>query len=517
METADELKKWVESLSIAEKRFITLLGKARAGANTSQQLELFDWLNQAAPGDPLPVSARFRQNLPTVSKRLKDLILDGLRILHKEDGTDALLRTTLDEIAILLEKKLYRAAARQLKRAKKLALETSRYDFAIQCLEHEQKAAPVLNPGEVRETLRKLRGEETEVLARLERMRELQFRHSALLALVKQFPFHREDKILQEVRELAESELVKEQCNSKAYIEQALAVNILGISDLFERKPIDALKRYQGLLENWKQHPEWQLDQTELLLTICKFYQTACFFSPVNWEEARAYIAMLSGFKGLSTDAARDFQRMLYHNQFTLALNTGKFDSVQKMIPEIDEWLRKESEKLSEAQTLPFLCNFAIAEFLLGNNSAANKIVMRILNTPNRKIRIDIREFALVLQAVLQYESGNENLHDYLLRAGKRHFQKITAEVNFELTVMKHLEAMARAATASAQKTATEALIAELNTLAEQVQSSIPLLGLNEISMWAQSKSSGIPVREIFFGEIRKNLESMGQLELLEN
>lgn len=510
METADELKKWVESLSIAEKRFITLLGKARAGVNTSQQLELFDWLNQAAPGDPLPASARFRQNLPTVSKRLKDLILDGLRILHKEDGTDALLHTTLDEIGILISKKLYRAAIRQIKRAKKLALQTSRYRYALHCIEWEQRTAGLMVSGDTREQLYQLREEELQVLEKEKQLRELQHRHTVLLALVKQVPFHREPATLKEVNALAGHELVQQFSSEGPYLEHALAVNLLCLRDLFERKPEDARDRYLALLKEWKTHPEWQADQVDLLLTICKFFQTACFFSKANWEEAQQYIAMASGFKGLPADAERDFQRMLYHNQFTLGLNTGKFDLVLSLIPEIDKWIKREDAQLTEAQKLPFLCNFAVAEFLIGSPAASNRMVSRILNMPNRKIRLDIREFAMILQAVLQYELENDRLQEYLMRAGKRHFKKNPAELNFELLVLRHLERVSQAADDTTRQKPMKELVAELEALVEETQGKIPLLGLMEIRLWAIARSEGKQLRDVFAAEIQKNLEQLG-------
>lgn len=112
MENTDELKKWVASLTAAEKRFVKLFGKARAGAKESQQLALFDWLNQAGADEEPPGNAVFLQNFPTVSNRLKDLILDSLRVLHKTEDVDNELRTGLAELALLMTKKLYPAAWR---------------------------------------------------------------------------------------------------------------------------------------------------------------------------------------------------------------------------------------------------------------------------------------------------------------------------------------------------------------------------------------------------------------------
>lgn len=511
MESSDELKKWVNALTVSEKRFVKLLGKARSGSS-SQVLDLFDLLNKA-DGDSSAARKLLRQSLPTVSARLKDLVLDGLRLLHKEDNTDALLRTTLDEIAVLHEKKLHRAASRQIKRTRRLAIETCRYGFAHQCIEWELKTITAVNPGEAREELKKLREEEIAVLKKQDDLRNLRSRHDILLTIIKQFSLHRGPKVLAEVNEQAEDESVYRLSQSGGYVEQAYAVNILGIRDLYERKPMAALVRYKQLLKLWKAHPEWQRDQTELLLQLCRYYQFACYYSPVDWDEARGYMDMLRDFKGLSPQARCDFERMLYHNQFILSLNSGKLDSVKTLIPEIENWLEREANRLSETQVLPFLHNFAVTQFLIGNNAAANKIVTRILNMPNRNARTDIREFALVLQVVLQYELEHEQLSEYLTRAGKRHFSKASAEINFELVVIKHLDVLMRKPAPGAVTKSLNVLIRELDQLAEQSKDGIPLLGLNEIRMWAESKKTGIPLRTIFLNAVQKNLEALGQAE----
>jgi hypothetical protein len=515
METAEELKKWIESLTVAEKRFIKLLGKARAGANTSQQLELFDWLNQARANETFPPRAKFLQNLPTVSNRLKDLILDGLRMLHKEDNTDALLRTTLDEIAMLHEKKLYRAASKQLKRAKKLALDTSRYGFALQCIEGEQKIVQVMSASDMMNTLKELREEETDILKKWTELKELQYRHDLTLVVMRQFFFHRDARTLKEVQDLCENEMVYRLSEEGNYPEQALAINLLGMKSFFERNPLAALAPYQKLLAKWTTQPAWQIDQFALLLLICKMYQLVCFHCAIDWEEARKYLNVVSDFKGLSPDANREFLLMLYENQFILALNTGKFDAVEAQILEIEKWLDQEAKHLSEVRILPSLCNFAVAEFLGENFASANKIVTRILNMPNRNARKDIREFALVLQAVLQFELGNTELNEYLTRSGKRHFSKNSFEINFELIVFKYLETAMHKESKKKAKEMLQKLIEELDNLAEQLKDSIPLLGLNEIRMWAKSKQTGESLREIFLQEVRKNLEELEQTELL--
>jgi len=514
METFEELKKWVDTLSSAEKRLIKLLGKARAGTN-SQQLDLFDWLNKSDADAEFPSGSKLVQNLPTVANRLKDLILDSLRILYKEDNNDAILRTILDELGILYQKKLYRAALRHLKRGKKLALETSRYGFALQCLDWERKIAQVTPSGNTLATLKELRKEEIVVLKKQSDLLDLQNRHDLIVTLMRQFSFRQDSKISKEIDELSSDERIHLLMKTGGYLEQALAVNIIGLRELYERKALSALKHYEKFLRQWQKHPKWQIDQTALLILISKFYQGACFYAPIRWEEAQQYLKILSDFKGLPPDTKRDSQRILYHNQFTLALNMGKFYSVHSLIPEIDQWIGSEAKHLTEGQILPFLCNFAVAEFLYGNLDSANRFVTRILNMPNRKVRVDIREFALVLQAVLQFELGNESLNEYLTRSGKRHFSKNTYETNFEIAVFKHLDVMLRKGTTKQMEDSLARLIHELDELAQQVEGSISFLGLNEIRLWAQSKQSGISLRQTFLQEVQKSLATLEQTELL--
>jgi hypothetical protein len=510
MEATDELRKWVEILTISEKRFITLLGKAKSGAKPSQHLTLFAWLNQADESSATPEDASFLHNLPTVSLRLKELILDGLRLLHKEDNTDALLRTTIDEIAMLLEKKLFAAAKRQLKRAKKLALDRCRYLFVLQCIEAEQKL--FLSTSDPDFSLDDLYNEEQSIRVKLNELRDLQYRHEKLLAVIKQVPYHRDPSVSAAVKAIAEHELVNRQAATGDYLERATAVNILGIRDLYLGRAPDAVIRYQALLNEWQQHPGWQADQVSLLLLICKFYQSACFLSPVNWEQVRKHITMFSNFNGLSADAARDFKRLLFHNEFGLALNSGNFETVKQLIPEIDLWIRQEEKQLTSAQQLSFLCNFAVAEFLSDNFREANNFILRIVNMPEKNSRKDIRDFAVVLQAVLHYELNNSELNEYLTRAGKRKFSNKSVELNFEGIVFSYLQKLITGKQSGTKK--LEAFITELQQLeAAKQESAAPLLGLKEIQLWAQSKLENKSLKSVFLDEVKRNLELLEKAE----
>jgi hypothetical protein len=503
MAQANELQQWVKTLSPSEKRFISLIGKARAGS-ASQVLELFDWLNSSDEEEEIPAAAGFRSNLPTVSARLRELILDCLRLLGKDSDINATLRTHLDEVAILQSKKQWHAASRLLRKGKKLAYETSRYSFLLQFIELELQQIKQLPQNEAGSAFSELYREENEVLIKRENLRELRYRHDSLLMLARQFPFSRNPKIESQAIAFANVQLVNDNLGSDSYLENALAVNILGIRDQFLHTPEPAIKRYRDLLNKWKDKKDWQADQPDLLMTICKYYQNSCFISNFDPDILHSDLLFLQDFDGLPVEQLRAFRETMFHHKFIQSLNNGHLDTARALIPEIEEWLNREEAHLKETQVLPFLCNFCVAEFLAENFAGANKYITRILQIHNKKARIDIRDFALVMQPVVHYELGNYSLNEYLTRSGKRHFGKTEKQRNFQLLVLQNIELLEKSAEAKARNKVLEKFISSLEKLTGERSSTVPLLGLNEIFMWAISRKTNKPIPEVFMEEVKK-------------
>jgi hypothetical protein len=503
MSSAEDLKKWVKTLTPAEKRFVTLIGRARAG-NSSQLLDFFDWLNQAAEDEQAPANAAFTVNIPTLAVRLRELILDSLRLLGKDAGTDAVLRHSIDDVQILTGKKLYQPAIRLLRKAKKLAYECSRYTFILQCIEIEQKLLMTNLNEQPEKSLGDLRAEETAVLLKQQVLGELQYRHNELLVLAKHNPFSGNQNIIDRVVELADSPFAEEALASSNYTENALAVNIAGIRDLYLRNPEPAIERYRQLLNNWKQHPQWQADQPELLMTVCKYYQNVCFFSPVDPGMVHADLMALNGFDGLPADSLRTFRETLFHNKFILALNSANFEAIPALIIEIQEWLSAEKKYLSETQVLPFLCNFAVALFLAEDFVATEQLLISIQRMPNKNARTDIRDFAQLMLNVLYYELNDEAKSDSLLRSGKLYFSKKLTPGKFELIVLKHIGLLKNVTSAADKQEKMQQLLQELEKLPHRLAQTMPVLGLNEMKLWALARTQKRAIKAVFTDEVKK-------------
>lgn len=500
------MRKWLESLTMSEKRFLKLQAKARPGADDSQQMEYFDWLNQSKAGDPLPRDAKFVQNLPTVTLRLKNLILDSLRLQHKSANVDAILHTEISDISLLRERGLIAAATRQLGRTKKLALMHGRYAAALQCL-HLEQAMTVAAAKDLEQKLVQLRAEEVALLRAQEAFAELRHRHSILQARMTNLLVPRTDAGMQEVLEYVETSWLHRFAASPQYLERTFAWNLLAYRALVTDTAHEVLPRLAALLQEWNIHPDWQRNEPDLLYFASNFYQSLVCCVPMPTSELQGYLRLLPDFEALPPDIARNFRRMLLHHQFVITMNSGQLERLPQLVAEIDQWLAKHRDALPEARVLPFLHNCLVAEFILGDLKAAKRRVRQIAAIPNRTVREDIREFAQLMQAVLLYEQSDESLDEYLLRSNKRHFKKTQREIEFELIVLKYLETCL--ADPHVERHATAELVAQLDALASQVGENLPLLGLNELRLWAQARHEKRALKQVFLDAVQANLAAM--------
>lgn len=509
MKRLEDQWKLVQGMTRSERRFLTLMGKVRSGKQGSQQLELFDRLKESSTPKELFTTEEEPRNLPTVVFRLNELIMEGLRMLHADRKIDHRLNKALDAIAILHYREIYKTAFRRLRAAKKLAIEFSRYNHALELIRWERELNIAIRPKGIREILMGIREEELRLQVANQELMTLRHDHEWIRTTVRQVMVPRTEGEMEEVRSLALSGRVEHHLYSPCFLERSFASNILGTYYLISRQAPAALDLLVPLIKDWAECPEWLGDQPQLFMRICYNFQIAVFTSPLTVEEANTYLGMMPDFNLLGEKHAIHFQRLIYHNRFNLALNTANFDLAGAMIPEIEAWMEANQRKLKDAHQLPFLYNFAVMQFFAGKPNEAYRYVLRILNFPSRGARADIMDFARVLQVILQFELGNFQLNEYLARSGKRYFKKNPRLWEFESAVIKCMERLMNWPEKERQLAALDELGKEIEGLIEHSTGGIPILGLSEVQFWVEGKKSGRSLRQLFAEAVLANQENL--------
>lgn len=514
MKKLDELKNLVDNLHISEKRFVKILGKARSGGKGSQQLALFDKLAAKSGAVAAELSKDLSKNLPTTSLRLEQLISDSLRLLGADRSVDTQLTALYDQAFHYWSKGLEAMALKVLAKGRKLAGTYSRHAALVQILGLEREIRIFRRSKELPTHLEALKKDEGIAMQNLRDLQELQHLHGMMRSLTRQMITPRGPEAMAEIRSYREAPVVGRAMKSSNFLENALAVNIEGLYLLANRNPESALNLYQSLISQWQEHPTWVSDQARLFLWIVNAYISSLLYSPEVGEEVQRYLEIIPEIRTHVPEINVQFQRTLYQNQFNLALNTGNFDLTYSLIGTIEGWMEKESRHLREQNVLAFYHNFVVAEFLKGDFRSCYSHLLKILHLPGQKIRKDIRDFAKVMQVILQYELGNDSLNEYLARAGKRYFKSKGPYWEFESATFRFMEKALRSEGKEQLKTAFTQYSTRLEELAMDSTNGagnkgIPILGITEMRIWVNSRISERPIREVFMEIVEANLKSM--------
>lgn len=164
----------------------------------------------------------------------------------------------------------------------------------------------------------------------------------------------------------------------------------------------------------------------------------------------------------------------------------------------VREWLPQNEKGVPLAFRLGLSYNLTVFLFVNGYFREANQWLIGILNMPGREERKDIRDSARILQLILQYEMGNLDLQEYLLRSAYRYFQKNEGLAAFEKMQVRAFKKLAGVPPGSDPwRSALSELKSGLDDLRNKIKGRPPL-GMEEVSIWVESKLSGKEIAAIF-------------------
>lgn len=502
MALLEEEYRLVHSLEPAEKRFVKLLGRATAGGDGGQLVQLFDMLNgmpvyAAAELAANPTLQGFRGHQPTLSRRLREWIFKSLQYLASGRSVEGVLSRLQHAANFHLSRRQFGPALKISRRGQAYAERYGRYAAALPFLDLRRQILLATYPHDVLQQLTDLHAQSQRALDLASRQESLRHFQHVLLAQRKQAAAARTPESWALSTEIAVHAAVQGDARAPDLFTASLALDVQGLLALAQKRGEDALSVYTELLARWQQAPEWIRLHGDFYLTLFQHYQIAIFWGTMESERLQSYLDLLPALEALPPKNRLDFARIQHGHLLTLGLNTGNFALVLSQVPRIRAWLQANAHEIPAATQLAFHYNLCIAFFLNGDFVAAYHQLQPILQFPQRNVREDILEFARVLQAVLLFQLGDHDLSDYLRRSAHQFFKRNPRQWAFEEAVLSYLGALI-ARPDRTDPVATEKLAAQLATFAAESSRPYPLLGLAEIRCWVAFRQGAGGIREVF-------------------
>ena len=257
-----------------------------------------------------------------------------------------------------------------------------------------------------------------------------------------------------------------------------------------------AIELYVPLVDDFLARPEMIELDPELFLGIQNNYLQAALFSVKHRHVFAEAAQRMRRIKGLESADQLKFQRIAFQQEFLLEMNFGSLAKAEELVPEMARWLLKFDKQLPIRRKLVFYYNFAQLFFVRDNYVKAQRWVNTILAAPGRTERTDIRYFAYLFTVLLQYELGNVQLQDALLRSARRQLRQSDRLREFEQTVIRFVKAANRAL--PHDQTHFDRLIADLEALLDQ-KGDRPPLGADLLLLWARGKKARTSTEAQYF------------------
>ncbi|HHG85849.1 MAG TPA: hypothetical protein ENJ82_13970 [Bacteroidetes bacterium] len=137
MKTSNALHELILSLSASEKRYFKIFASRHSQRGKNNYMIIFDLVGGQGVYDEVEVLAalpndKLRRQFAVMKNYLYKLILKSLRNFYAEQSIDFQLKELLMNVEILLKKGLERQSLRQLQKARKLALESEKYEYLLE-------------------------------------------------------------------------------------------------------------------------------------------------------------------------------------------------------------------------------------------------------------------------------------------------------------------------------------------------------------------------------------------------
>ena len=500
--STDALFQLIQSLERSEKRNFKLYMKRNSGSGDLKVVQLFDALDKMKLYDEEVLLSKNpslqKQQISNLKAHLYHEILASLRLLKQDENIDLQLHEQLDFARLLYNKGLYLQSLKILDRVKDLANGNNQITYLQQVLFLEKKIETLHITRSMQDRADKLCAEAIDINERLELISLLSnlslqlyswyiknghARNQGDLAAVDAFLLHNAILKAQDCKGFYERLYLYQCLCWHAFITQNFLLYYRYCQkwvDLFDGEPkmieIETALYIKGIHNLMSAHFDLRNYQkfNETIDNFERFIQT-----PVIQQNQNNLI-----------------QTFVYLN--TAKLNKhfmeGTFSEGLALVPFIEEKLKEYELFLDRHRVLVFYYKIASLYFGSGNSDKSIDYLNKIINL-KVDLRTDLQCYARLLHLIAQYELGNYDLLEYLLKSVYRFMSKMLNLSIVEEEIFRFLRISFRLSPKQL-KPHFEMLLATLQPLEKSRLESRAFMYLDIIS-WLESKINEVPVQTV--------------------
>lgn len=503
MALENDLFELIKSLSKAEKKHFRLALTKGSSSKSSNYLLLFDQLTKMETYSLEVLKQRTTpiKNLPATMTQLSELLLKDLSSIGSLQTVKQKLHFLLSCIEITRDKGLFRFQKKLMQKAERIAKKHEQFSVLLQLNQYRRGSSYLLSEKNPIETLAPLLDEDQYYQEQLRW--EAEYTH-----LLESFKAHRrrwshfrspeQGAILNSFRQHA---LINGPCKGKSFLCRVTYEEIRAkLSIAASNIPI-AQTHFQNISNLWQSaphrlpdHTAWFLDQYYgLILTMMWL---------VDPEGVQKGLAELRTFKIREKGFYAKQQANLLSLELIFLINFGTLEAGMAHIKRVTDWIKKHPKQISASRQIDLYVNCTLFCFLNGEFSAANNHLRQLTPLSKEGVRDQVLDFARLMEMIVHYELGNQDILNSLFRSTYRYFRERDRLYPYEQSILNFM----RRVDGITDRQEIMMAMKELRDSIEIVLKNNPgrkQVGSQELFFWLDARISGIPIRQYYEDRVR--------------
>lgn len=422
--STDELFQLLKSLEKAEKRNFKLYVQRNSGSSDLKIIQLFDALDKMEDYDEELLLRKNKgiqkQQLPNLKAHLYKQMLASLRILKDDNNIDIQLHEYMDYARILYNKGLPLQSLKTLDRIKEIARSNNQVTFWLQALIFEKKIEALHITRSIENRAEMLSKEVNELNARLIMIGKLSNLSLQLYGWYIKNGHARNEKDSIQVKIFFENNLPDDAKNYDGFYERLYLYQ----SYCWYGFILQDLLLYYRYCQKWIDLFEKEnfMQKVEPLLYIKGLHNLLnAHFMLQNHAKFNETLGQFENFHILQdTDGNYNSRIQTFIYLYIARLNKhfmeGTFTEGLTLVPYIEEKLEEFKLQLDVHRVLVFYYKIASLYFGSGDFEKTIDFLNRIINR-TVDLRTDLQCYARLLHLIAQYELGNYEIMEYLIKS----------------------------------------------------------------------------------------------------
>lgn len=418
----------IRTLTPAEKRYFRLFAVRHSVEERNSYLRLFDAIAAQEQYDEAALKAglagdAIAEHFAVTKRYLHQQLLESLHLFHSAQSVEESIRKDLHLASVLMQKDLPEQSARLLQKARKQIVRYELLSQMPELLQLERLAQDRLRSAAAGGIVN-WKAETDDALSLL--ANEAAF--SALSALIGYWHLRKvspqDDAPAIYLRDNRLWPLLSGDTPPRTLRARLDYYKALSTWHFMRNEPQEAYRLNREHLALFEQHPQ-------LLRLYPRRYLGALNNLLIDQFQLRLFEDLAPGLAKLKSLPQRpEFSRIphieekVFEQSALLELNTlmarEQFEAALKILPAIEAGIQRLGAGIAENNLLSIQYLIAYLYFENGRFETASDWLNRLLQYPRRNVMEELFRFAGILNLLIHFELGNEDLLPYLIQSAKR-------------------------------------------------------------------------------------------------